>query len=165
MKTVGLLLVIVIVLSCNLHAQSPMGRKLGFGISLGEPLGLTGKMWTERNAGFVGYIGASYYGSPRIGVDYHWHFDAFNSDIFSLFVGPGALIGFGEGRGVWYNRKGDVFIRKGGDLGLGVRGIVGVNAIPRSSPFEIYLEIGVLLGIVPGFGSAVDAALGFRFYP
>jgi len=31
--------------------------------------------------------------------------------------------------------------------------------------FEFFFEIGVLLGLVPDFGSAVDVALGMRFYP
>ncbi|MFO7445455.1 MAG: hypothetical protein R6W90_03775 [Ignavibacteriaceae bacterium] len=145
------------------QAQSPGGKDFGFGIILGDPTGATVKFWTYPNNAFVIDVGASYFGSPRIGVDYLWHFDAFNSRIAKLYAGPGAAIGIGEGKGFWY-RDSDGFLRRD-DSGLGVRGVFGVNVIPETAPLEFFFEIGALIGIVPDFGSGVDAALGMRFYP
>ena len=143
-------------------SQSPQGKDFGFGIIFGDPTGGTLKFWTQRDNAFVIDVGASFFGKPTIGVDYLWHFDAFNSDIAYLFAGPGDAIGIGEGDGFWYKGR---FHRTGNEIGLGARGVFGVNVIPRYTPLEVFFEVGVLLGLVPDFGSAVDVALGMRFYP
>jgi hypothetical protein len=141
------------------------GDNFGFGIVLGDPTGLTLKYYTESTEAFVFTLGSSYFGSPRLGADYVWHFDAFTSDVTKLYAGPGAVIGFGESRGFWYDKGDRFFVRDNNGAGFGVRGIFGVNFIPRRTPLEFFVELGVLLGLAPGFGSAVDAAIGMRFYP
>lgn len=151
--------------SSVVFAQSPGGKSFGFGIILGEPTGGTLKFITSYENAFVVDIGTSYYGSPRINVDYLWHFDAFNSNIALLYAGPGGVIGIGEGRGFWYKDKNDRFYRESNNVGIGMRGIFGINVIPERTPLEFFLEFGVLVGFVPDFGSGVDAALGMRFYP
>jgi hypothetical protein len=140
------------------------GDNFGFGIILGDPTGLTLKYYNYPGQGFVFTLGQSYFGSPRLGADYVWHFDAFNSDVTSLYAGPGMVIGFGESKGFWYRRDGKFYVRDDG-VGIGVRGVFGVNFIPQRTPLEFFLELGVLLGLAPDFGSAVDAAIGMRFYP
>ena len=126
------------------------------------PLGATLKFWTQRDNAFVVDVGSSYFGTPRIGVDYLWHFNAFRSQVANLYAGPGGVIGFGEGHGIWY--KGH-YLRAGGDVGIGARGVVGVNFVPRDTPIETFFEIGVLLALAPEFDSGVDVGLGIRFYP
>src|SRR5579872_1137096 len=86
-----------------LRAQGPEGKSFGFGLILGEPLGGTVKFWTSYDNAFVGDIGASYFGSPRIQADYLWHFDPFHSHIVKMYAGPGLAIGFGQGREVVFN--------------------------------------------------------------
>jgi hypothetical protein len=141
---------------------APKGNTFGFGIMLGDPTGGTAKLWLNRENALAFSLGASFFGSPRIGVDYLWHFDAFESNIVNLYAGPGGVIGFGEGNGFWYRNK---FIRTNNEVGLAGRGIFGLNIVPRQTPLEIFVELGVLLAIVPDFGSAADAAVGVRFYP
>ena len=68
----------------------------------------------------------------------------------------------GEGNGFWYDGR---YHRASGNLGLGARGVVGVNFVPRDAPIEVFLEIGVLLALAPDFDSGMDAGLGIRFYP
>lgn len=162
MKKIFLLFFIVLIFSSALLAQPARRNDFGFGIKLGDPTGVTLKFWTNRENAFVVDVGASYFGSPRIGVDYLWHFDAFNSSVADLYAGMGGVIGIGEGKGFWYKGK---FIRSGGDLGLGVRGVFGVDFVPRNTPLELFFEIGALIAFVPDFGSAADVALGIRFYP
>jgi hypothetical protein len=50
-------------------------------------------------------------------------------------------------------------------MGLGVRGLVGVNVIPRTTPLEFFFDVGLLVGVSPAFGSSADVAIGLRFYP
>jgi hypothetical protein len=144
------------------EAQSPQGKSFGFGIMLGDPTGGTAKYWMNRENALAFSAGASFFGSPRIGIDYLWHINAFDSDIANIYAGPGGIIGFGRGSGLWSNSS---LRRSGGEAGIAGRGVFGINVIPRDTPLEVFAELGVLLGLAPSFGSAVDAALGVRFYP
>ncbi len=146
----------------NINAQSPQGKNFGFGIIVGDPTGGTLKFFTQRNNAFVIDFGASYFGSPRIGVDYLWQFNAFNSNIANLYAGAGGTIGFGRGNGFYYK---DRYLREKSNVGLGARGIFGVNVIPLRTPLEFFFEVGVLLSVAPDFGSSADIGLGMRFYP
>jgi hypothetical protein len=148
------------------YAQSPEGKNFGFGVMVGDPTGLTVKFWTQRTNALVIDVGGSYFGSPRIGLDYLWHFNAFNSNVAKLYAGFGGALGIGEGKGFYYaNDNGRFYFRSDNGLGLGVRGVFGVNFIPRTTPLEFFLEVGVLVGLTPNFGSALDTGLGIRFYP
>ena len=165
MRTKIILYTVVIVISMYVQsfAQfSPYSRKTGFGIILGEPIGLTLKVWSDYDNAFVFDLGNSYFGDLRIDVDYLWHFDAFRSRIVNLYAGPGGVLGIGEGNGFWYKGK---YHRTKNDIGIGARGVFGINVVPERTPLEIFFELGVLVGLAPDFGSSVDAALGMRFYP
>lgn len=165
---IAVLLILATLLACPdaAQAQSPEGKEFGFGLILGEPSGGTVKLWLNQENALTANIGASYFGSPRIGVDYLWHFDAFNSSIVNLYAGPGAVLGIGSGKGFWYRDKdGKFYGRESGETGIAVRAMLGINIVPRNTPLEIFVELGPLVGITPDFGSAFDAAIGIRFYP
>lgn len=163
-KIIILTFILLFVHAFNIHAQSPQGKKIGFGIMVGDPTGATLKIWSSYDNAWVIDVGSSYFGSPRVNVDYLWHFNAFNSRVAELYAGPGGVIGFGTGHGVYYAGEDGFYYRKTG-AGLGVRGVFGLNIVPERTPLEIFFEAGVLIGLSPDFGSAVDAALGLRFYP
>lgn len=152
---------------CVGQAQGPRGKDFGFGLVLGDPLGLTAKLWTNKENAFAFSLGRSYFGSPRIQADYLWHFDAFQSSVVKMYAGPGLGVGFGrESSGFWYKgSKGRWYYREGDDFGIGARAIVGLNIIPKRTPLEIFVEFGPNIGLLPGFGAAVDAGIGIRFYP
>jgi len=150
----------------ELSAQGPKGKDFGFGIILGDPTGLSGKYWLSRENAIPFSVGNSYFGALRITGDYIWHFNSFNSKYVTLYAGPGAVIGIGESGGWIYKKKGDYYwVRKDDEIGFGARGIFGINIIPKNSPLEIFAEIGLMVGVVPAFGSNVEGAIGFRFYP
>lgn len=150
-----------LVLSANLvHSQKPNGN-FGFGLVLGDPSGLTGKFWLGNSDAVNIAVGSSYFGKLRVGVDYQWHFDAFRSNQWNLFGAAGGVLGLGEGND--YVRK--KYFEDDEDLGLGARGVFGVNFIPKGGNFEIFAEAGLLVGFVPEFGSGFDFGIGARFYP
>lgn len=151
--------------SARVCAQGPNGHSAGFGIILGEPLGLTGKLWLSNTNAVVVDVGASYFGSPRVQVDYLWHMDTFRSRIIKLYAAPGVGLGFGGHSGIWYKDDGRKWYSHDDSFGLAIRCMVGVNIIPHNTPVEIFLELGPNIGIAPGFGAALDAAVGVRFYP
>lgn len=155
-------------LSLNASAQGPKGKDFGFGIILGEPLGITAKLWTSNENAWQAHLGASYFGAPRLQVDYLWHLNVFKSQVVKLIAGPGLGIGFGhEGSGFWYKDRGRKYwyYRDDEDFGFGVRVITGINIIPKATPIEIFVELGPNIGIYPGFGVGLDAGVGIRFYP
>ena len=148
-------------------SQGPLGRQFGFGITVGDPLGGTIKYWTASNEALVADIGCDYFGSPRVDIDYYWHFAAFNSNVVKLYAGPGLVVGFGQGNYyLWYGHGHDYyFIREDGRTGIGAHVLIGIDIIPRRTPIELYAELGPLIGISPSFGASFDFALGIRFYP
>ncbi len=151
----------------QLQAQGPKGKTFGFGLVLGDPTGLSAKLWTNKENAFAFGLGASYFGSPRIQADYLWHFDAFQSSVVKMYAGPGIGIGFGtESSGFWYEKgRGRWYYREGDSFGLAARAIIGINVVPKRTPLEIFVELGPNVGFLPNFGTGIDAGVGIRFYP
>ena len=164
-KKIFFLLILMGSVLTNSYSQSQGTKNFGFGIILGDPTGLTLKYWTQRDNALVFDVGASYFGSPRIGVDYLWHFDAFRSRVAKLYAGFGGVLGIGEGKGFYYTEHHGFYFRSDNSVGLGARGVFGLNVVPERSPLEFFLEVGLLVGLSPDFGSAGDVGLGMRFYP
>ncbi len=103
-----LLIAVFLILSVpQLLSFAPRNKSFGFGIMVGEPTALTIKIWTSKENALVFSLGNSYFGSLRIGADYLWHFNSFNSNIVNLYAGPGVAVGIGESGG-WCERKEEV---------------------------------------------------------
>lgn len=138
----------------------------GFGLQAGDPSGFTIKYWTSRRTAIDGYIGGSYFGSPRIGIDWLWHYPLREARVVHFYAGIGGTIGFGNGHGILrtYN-NGAFYFRTDNGAGLGVRGLGGLSVEPRTVPLEFFFDLGLLVGVTPNFGSALEAGFGLRFYP
>ena len=133
-------------------------RNFGLGVMLGEPTGLSAKLWTKNNNALAFGLGWSTY-HPRYDdrgnrvhfhMDYLWHsFDAIRSEEkFAFHYGIG-------GR----------FKDRGGDNGsLAVRGVGGLNWFIRNAPIDIFIEIAPSLELTPSTGFGIDGAFGARFY-
>jgi hypothetical protein len=135
----------------------------GIGIILGEPTGLSAKLWTSENnaldfgLGFseggdrISYKG-SYDGGSRIHfhMDYLWHsFNAISStERFPLYYGIGARFNTGGG----YNGS------------LGIRGVFGIAWFPHSTPIDVFLELVPVLQLTSNVGFGIDAGLGIRYF-
>ncbi len=164
MKKLIVLCLIIIGSAQITFAQGPEGRSFGLGVVLGEPYGATSKIWTTNTNAFAISVGGSYYGALRIGMDYLWHFNSFNSSQWNFYAGPGLVLGFGSLHdGWWYSH--DRWIRQDASMGVAVRGVFGVDFMPRNSPIEFFMEAGPLINVSPGSFSAVDFAFGVRVYP
>ena len=136
----------------------------GLGVILGEPTGLSAKLWTSRTNAFDFGLGFSvggdrisknnynYDGKGRLHfhMDYLWHsFTAISSsENFPLYYGIG-------GR---YNSGG------GYDGSLGARGVLGIAWLPRGTSIDVFLEVVPVFQITPSTGFGVDAGLGMRFF-
>jgi len=139
-------------------------RNFGLGIIIGEPTGVSAKLWTSSTTAFDFGLGWSvggdrisrydgfYDGGSRVHfhMDYLWHsFDAISSsERFPLYYGIGGRINSGAG----YKGSG------------AVRGVLGVAWMPHENPFDIFLELVPSLQVTPSTGFAIDAGLGARYF-
>ena len=136
-------------------------EKVGVGLVLGDPLGISAKLWLNKETAFDGTLS---FGSTRsfyIHSDYLFHnYDLLKSEkkAFSkktagdikemdlvFYYGGGAYLAF------WNT----------GSIGLGARLPVGVEYL--ADPFDIFLELVPALSLTPSMGLGVYGGLGVRF--
>lgn len=160
MKRILFLALFVILFSVNSKAGD-----IGIGLKLGDPTGLTAKFKLSKVNSVVVDLGSSYFGNPRINVDYIWDFNAFNSSQVNLYAGLGAVVGLGEGNEFFYKRGKDKFYYRDSGVGIGANAVFGLNFMPKNTPLELFVELGALVGISPDFGSNGEGSIGVRFYP
>lgn len=134
------------------HAQQA-DKKLGVGIMVGEPTGLTLKSWTStKNALDVGLAwSVGRYDAINIQADYLWHnynvFQDVESDSLPFYYGIGGRV-----------------VLTDNDAVVGARVPVGINYLFEDSPVGLFLEVAPILNVAPSTDFDVDGSLGVRFY-
>jgi hypothetical protein len=139
-------------------------RRFGLGVIIGEPTGISAKLWIspvnalDFGLGWsvggdrVGNYKGGFDGGSRVHfhMDYLWHwFDAIHSsERFPLYTGVGGRINTGAGY----------------DASAAVRGVLGIAWLPRQTPIDVFIELVPSLQIVPSTGFGIDAGLGARFF-
>jgi hypothetical protein len=161
-KTFSFIIVfgLIAILSKPIAAQD---HGFGIGLILGEPTGVSAKLWTSKINAFdfglgVGLGGdrfkykGNYDNSGRIHfhMDYLWHsFNAISStERFPLYYGIGGRFNTGGGY----------------DGSFGVRGVFGIAWFPHATPIDVFIELVPVLQITPSTGFGIDAGLGIRYF-
>jgi hypothetical protein len=156
----------IIALCMVLTVQGSVAQDRGFGLGviIGEPTGISAKLWTSSVNAFDFGLGWSI-GGDRIGkdegypdggsrvhfhMDYLWHaFDAIHSsERFPLYYGIGGRINAGGGY----------------DASLAVRGVFGIAWLPHKTPIDVFLELVPSLQLTPSTGFGIDAGIGARYF-
>lgn len=156
----GVMLLLIII-----TAKPVSGQDNGFGIGLilGEPTGVSAKLWTSPTNAFDFGLGVSlggdrikykgYYNNDsrlHFHMDYLWH--AFNaissSERFPLYYGVGGRFNSGGGY----------------ESSLGIRGVVGIAWLPRSTPIDVFIELVPVFQVTPLTGLGIDAGIGIRYF-
>jgi hypothetical protein len=143
---------------------SGQSKKFGLGVIIGEPTGISAKLWTSNVNALAFGIGWSVEGyrfggfdsgydnvtRTHFHVDYLWHsFNAVSANgLFPLFYGIGARINTGP----QYSGT------------FAVRGVFGIEWMPRSIPMDVFLEVVPTLQLVNSTGFGFDAGIGARFF-
>ena len=147
MKSFFQILVILVVISLSsTYAQ----KSFGLGIILGEPTGLSAKLWTGSANAFD--FGAAWSfkgcGDLLLQADYVWHssLTKASSGGLALYYGIG-------GRVVFSN-----------DPDVGVRIPVGLDYIFSSAPIDIFVEVVPIMDFVPDTDFQVNGGIGIRFW-
>lgn len=152
-----------------LHAIPTVAQDsgLGLGVIVGEPTGLSGKVWTggDRAVDFGLAWGLWHGGYLHVHADYLFH----NMDLIKvgsgrlpLYYGPGLrLRTWNDGR---YWRRGRYYENAGSRVDVGVRFPVGLAYLFEEAPVDVFLELVPTLDLVPSTGFEVDGGLGLRYW-
>jgi len=142
---------IVILASISSYSQS----KFGLGIIVGEPTGISGKYFVNKDNAIDGAIAWSFneYGSMHIHGDYLFHFyDVFTKEV-PLYVGVGGRIKF--------KNTGEA---DGNDTKFGARIPVGIAYMPPKAPIDLFVEVVPMLDLTPSTEFTFNAAVGIRYW-
>ena len=156
--------VIVLCLFLAVQGSVAQERRFGLGVIIGEPTGISAKLWTSPVNAFdfglgwsmggdrIGKYDGYYNGGSRVHfhMDYLWHsFEAIHStERFPLYYGIGGRINTGAG----YNSS------------LAVRGVLGIAWLPRATPIDVFLELAPSLQLTSSTGFVIDAVFGAIYF-
>ena len=141
------------------HAQ----EGLGIGIILGEPTGISLKVWISEKQAIDAAAAWSFSenDSFQFHADYLVHyFYPVKSEGFQgklpLYAGVGGRLKLEEDDGT--NRRND------DDSLLGIRGPFGISYVFADFPIDLFIEIVPVLDVIPDTEFDINAAVGARFY-
>ncbi len=146
-RSIVIAVMVVMVFAGNAASQG----NFGLGIILGEPTGVSMKLWlTERTA-----IDAAAAWSFSDEAAFHLHADYLFHNFDLITVEEGRLpVHFGIGGRVKFED----------DSRLGVRIPVGLTYIFDGAPIDIFFEVVPILDLVPDTEFEFNAAIGARFF-
>jgi hypothetical protein len=147
-KIFGLIILFFILIQFNTHAQD---RGFGLGIILGEPTGVSGKLWTSGTNAFDFAAAWSFSGNGNLllQADYVWH-------IFRLIPVPEGKLPFYVGVG------GRVVFSD--DATIGVRVPLGLDYMFSNAPVDIFVELVPILNLAPSTDFDFNGGIGARYW-
>ena len=140
--------IFILLISFSAFAQN---NKVGLGIIIGEPTGVSLKYWTSSTTAFDAALAWSFVdeGAFHIHADYIIH--NFN------------LIRISDGKLPFYYGIGGR-IKTANKSQIGVRVPLGLAYMFNTAPIDIFLEIVPILDLAPKTDFKINAALGARYF-
>lgn len=137
------------VLACGTVQAQESG--FGLGVILGEPTGISGKLWMEKRKAIDGAVAWSFDKESAL----HLHADLLfhGRNIVKVEMSK-LLFYYGIGGRIKFEDKSKV----------GVRVPLGLNYIPSEVPLDVFLEIVPLLDLAPSTDFSLNAAIGVRYF-
>jgi len=147
-SVIYLALIAVLLVFSGVEAQD---EGFGLGVILGEPTGISGKLWTGDRTAIDGAVAWSFEDKTAVHLhaDFLFHkFDHIEPEKgeFSLYYGIGGRIKFED------------------DSKAGVRFPGGINYLFPEAPLDLFVEIVPLLDLAPSTKFRFNAALGIRYF-
>jgi hypothetical protein len=124
----------------------------GLGVVLGDPTGISAKMWSTDNTALDFGLGYSFTSNNSL-FDFYADYVFHNSEWiqaeenFIVYYGPGARLQLHESQSR-----------------LGVRGVIGILWLPRNTNFDLFIEAAPILDIIPGTHVSINLGIGFRYF-
>lgn len=145
--------VLAILLSSG-FAYAQGNNDFGLGMILGEPTGVSGKLWT----GFGSAVDAAAAWSLDENDVFQIHADYLRHNYSLINVKKGRLpLYYGIGGRARFNE------RHGHDH-LGIRIPVGLEYIFQGAPLDLFMEVVPILDVAPATDFDLNAAFGTRYY-
>lgn len=143
----------VLLFICIAVSLSAQKGNLGVGVILGQPTGISAKLWNGRTTAFDA---AAAWAINQDGGAMHLHADYLIHNFELLQVEEGMLpLYFGIGGKV----------QLGPDVGFGIRVPLGISYIFNDDlPLDTFLEIAPTLDLMPSTGFSIDGGIGVRYY-
>jgi len=141
-----LFVLFVSLFAAGIYAQD---SGIGVGVMIGEPTGLSAKLWTSDATAAQFGVAWSFNNYLHVHGDMLMH--VFNVVDVSkgelpFYVGLGARILFAD------------------DLTLGVRVPLGAAYQFEGAPFDLFLEIVPIMNLTPATDFDINGAIGFRYF-
>jgi len=133
------------------------------GILLGEPTGLSAKLWASGNTAFDLGVAWSFGdgGHFHLHGDYLFHnFDFFdvNSGSLPVYVGIGGRLRFEDD-----DDRNDLLDDDDDDYRVGLRIAIGLEYILESNPFSFFFEVAPIVDFLPDTEADVNGGIGVRY--
>ena len=150
MKNVILISFLILFLSKLTFAQE---SGYGIGVILGEPTGLSGKIWLDKEQAFDIGIAAGFVGEGAglsMHSDYLYHIENLVDWKYKIpfYYGFGVRMRFPT-----ENR-----------FNFGVRGVAGLMFFVKNLPVDVFFEISPSFRLLPTTGLDLDVAIGGRYF-
>lgn len=130
------------------------GGQFGLGVIIGEPTGISGKLWTGSLTA-VDMAAAWSLDEPN---ELHLHADWLFHSFGIIKVEKGSLP-------IYYGVGGRVMFAEGNrDDHVGIRIPVGLAYIFATAPVDIFLEVVPILDLTPDTDLEVNAGIGVRYF-
>ena len=149
MKRAALVLILFGCLAGLSYAQG--SHNIGLGLMLGEPTGISFKMWNRQTVAFDAGAAWSFVSEKHFQIhgDFLLHnFNLFRVDTgrMALFYGLGARMKFAD------------------QLTVSLRIPIGISYEFERTPVELFIEVVPMIDLVPATEVGMAGALGFRYY-
>jgi hypothetical protein len=151
MRRTPILAAAIVVICMITSPASAQDSKFGLGVVLGEPTGISAKLWLGDTSAIDGVVAWSFTNNPSLTVhaDYLFHF----FDVFSLeekriplYVGIGGTISIAP------------------EPDFGVRIPFGATYFFDSIPLDIFLEVAPIFLFLPATTFDFSGGIGVRYY-
>lgn len=136
-----------------LPAASRAADGFGLGIMVGEPTGLSGKLWLGSRSAVDMGVAWSFEGPDAL----HLHSDYLAHNFNLIRVDKGALA-------LHYGAGAHLKIDDGDDDVFGLRIPVGLTYHFAGAPMDVFLEVVPVMDIVPDMDFEPGGALGVRYF-
>ena len=141
---------IIVVLLVSFSISYAQDSGFGIGIIVGEPTGISAKLWTGSKQAFTGAVAWSLDDdSFHLHVDHLWHIESVEVE---------------KGRLPFYVGVGGKLEVNNNDTNIGVRIPLGVNYLFAVAPLDVFLEIVPAMRLVKDTEFEIDAGIGIRYF-
>lgn len=140
--------------------RAPDKGTFGIGIILGEPTGISAKLYLKDDQALQAGVGFAFIGDGlHMHVDYvlhPWILQSRDSFVLPVYIGPGVrLINYNDGR--------DNHL-----FAIGLRAVAGLLFDLKTVPLDVFVEVAGVIELKfrdnDKFGLTLNAAAGARYY-